>query len=162
MGKFESGVYVDLAIEPVARRANAAKVIVKSRNGKQKRLSAAEYLIEQAFIDAIKGDVKAHKVVVKWAKKHLLPVARKTVPMSKTRELTQRDVDNWHKAGVLPRGCEPILEKMSLADLNRAYRGYGAKEKGPSFPDKSIRSLRALFKAFLRDREAERTSRTSS
>jgi hypothetical protein len=149
MGRWHNREYVDFAVEPIIQRANATKVLVKASGGKAKRTAVSEYFIEQTFIAAIKGDIKAHKMVLKWAKKHLLPLPKKQLPISKTRPITQADVDLWRKAGALPPNCPSILEQINLATLNKAYRAYKRNHPNTNFNERGIRGLRMHFRAFL-------------
>jgi hypothetical protein len=148
MGKWQNGRYVDLAIEPIIQRENGVSVWVKTGGGRAKKIPLSEFLIEKTFIEAIKGDVKAHEQVVKWAKQYLLPGRKKSFPHTKRREIAQADVDLWKAAGALPSNCSPVLEEINLANLNKAYRTY-RRSHNNEWPEQSIRALRKSFNEFL-------------
>ena len=53
----------------------ANEVVVVIDNGKRKRMTKAEIRFRQLFVKAIKGDLKAARLIVNLATKYLAPVA---------------------------------------------------------------------------------------
>lgn len=111
-------------LKQLVQKANAKTVVIKTSEGKLKKMRQGELVLEKTFHEAIGGDVRAQKILMKYAKEYLPESDSTSDGHLAYFDITSADVVSWKAFGCLPAECSDIPEEISLTMLNKAQRTF--------------------------------------
>ena len=111
-----------VSIKQLVQQANAKAVVIKSSNGKLKKISQGELVLEKIFHQAIAGNVSAQKLLMEYAKKYLPEPDSAPAGRWAYFDVTAEEIAYLKAFGCLPEECSNIPEEIGVTKLNKARR----------------------------------------
>jgi len=129
-----SGRPKQVSFQIALQEAANSLVTMMRPNRRPRKVSQRRLAYETLARAALKGDVRAHKFMMKQAARYIpdavLPITDDRPGYSVVHhEITQQRIDLYKALGCLPEGCSDVLAEISFADLRRAACASKKKQK---------------------------------
>jgi len=111
-------------VKTLVQKVNSKKVMVKTPDGKTRKASQGDVVLERLVHQAIRGDVSAQKAIFKCAKQHLKPTSEDdSDSYLRVEELGESYLRMFKALGYVSLDCK-VVEELSLTEVNAAFRKF--------------------------------------